>query len=183
MENLKAIVPYLLSSLIIIVIAIAVIRVLNGVIDSMIRREERQESPNTTQLNFMKNSVRVIIYTIAIIMISSSPKRQRLGDLTANTTVIKSKQDMQFQLGDILKISSMDNYEPQFPQVKRLSEPDMLLIKGAIFRYQKYRNQAHQKVIIDLVTHLQEVLDIHKKPKNKVEFLKTLIRDYIVLTR
>jgi len=69
MENLKAIVPYLLSSLIIIVIAIAVIRVLNGVIDSMIRREERQESPNTTQLNFMKNSVRVIIYTIAIIMI------------------------------------------------------------------------------------------------------------------
>jgi len=69
MENLKAILPYLISSLIIIVIAIVVIRVLNGVINSMIKREERQANPNITQLNFMKNSVRVIVYTVAVIMI------------------------------------------------------------------------------------------------------------------
>lgn len=132
---------------------------------------------------FLIVDVMMSIGTIAIIMISSSPKRQRLGDLTANTTVIKSKQNMQFQLGDILKISSLDNYKPQFPQVKNLRESDMLLIKSAIFRYQTYRNEAHQEVIIDLVTRLQEVLDIQENPKNKVEFLKTLIRDYIVLTR
>ena len=59
----------------------------------------------------------------------------------------------------------------------------MLLIKNAVFRYQKYRNPGHADVIRDLVAHLQEVLEITEKPKNKVEFLKTLIRDYIVLTR
>lgn len=132
---------------------------------------------------FLIMDVMLSIGTIAVILISSSPKRQRLGDLTANTTVIKSKQDVEFQLGDILKISSLENYEVQFPEVKNLTEPDMLLIKNAIFRYQKYRNQAHQDVIIALVAHLQKVLDIKEQPKNKVEFLKTLIRDYIVLTR
>jgi uncharacterized RDD family membrane protein YckC len=132
---------------------------------------------------FLIVDVMMSIGTIAVILISSSPKRQRLGDLTANTTVIRAKQNMQFQLGDILKISSLEDYEPQFPQVKNLNEADMLLIKNAIFRYQKYRNPAHAEVIRDLVNHLKEVLDIHEQPKNKVEFLKTLIRDYIVLTR
>lgn len=132
---------------------------------------------------FLIVDVMMSIGTIAIILISSSPKRQRLGDLTANTTVIRSKQAMQFKLGDILKISSLEDYEPQFPQVKNLGEQDMLLIKNAVFRYQKYRNPAHADVIRDLVAHLQEVLEITEKPKNKVEFLKTLIRDYIVLTR
>ena len=132
---------------------------------------------------FLIVDVMMSIGTIAIILISSSPKRQRLGDITANTTVIKTKQDYQFQLNDILKISSLDNYEIQYPQVKKLNEPDMLLIKNAIFRYQKYRNKAHQEVVRDLVTHLQNVLEIDEQPRNKVEFLKTLIRDYIVLTR
>ncbi|MFT5912746.1 MAG: putative RDD family membrane protein YckC [Paraglaciecola sp.] len=132
---------------------------------------------------FLIVDVMMSIGTIAIILINSSPKRQRLGDLTANTTVVRSKKNMQFQLGDILKISSLEDYEPQFPQVKNLNESDMLLIKNAVFRYQKYRNPAHAEVIRDLVNHLKEVLDINEQPKNKVEFLKTLIRDYIVLTR
>jgi hypothetical protein len=132
---------------------------------------------------FLIVDVMMSIGTIAIILINSSPKRQRLGDLTANTTVVRSKKNMQFQLGDILKISSLEDYGPQFPQVKNLNESDMLLIKNAVFRYQKYRNPAHAEVIRDLVNHLKEVLDINEQPKNKVEFLKTLIRDYIVLTR
>lgn len=132
---------------------------------------------------FLIVDVMMSIGTIAIILISSSPKRQRLGDLTANTTVIRSKQAMQFRLGDILKISSLEDYEPQYLQVRKLSESDMLLIKNAVFRYQKYRNPAHGDVIRDLVAHLQDILEIEEKPKNKVEFLKTLIRDYIVLTR
>ena len=132
---------------------------------------------------FLIIDVMLSIGTIAMILISSSPKRQRLGDLTANTTVIRSKQGMQFRLEDILKISSLEDYEPQFPQVKNLSETDMLLIKSTISRYQKYQNPAHAEVIRKLVQHLQSILDIEEMPKNKVEFLKTLIRDYIVLTR
>ena len=38
-------------------------------------------------------------------------------------------------------------------------------------------------MVEDLVTHLMPVLDIEKRPLNRIEFLKTLLRDYIVLTR
>ncbi len=59
----------------------------------------------------------------------------------------------------------------------------MLLIKNIIARYRSYPNQAHQEVVNQLVEKLQQELDINEIPRNKIEFLKTLIRDYIVLTR
>ena len=120
---------------------------------------------------------------LGALLISSSNKSQRLGDMTANTTVIRVKFNLRFQLEDILKINSLEDYEPTFPEVRKLSEKDMLLIKNIIARERKYRNQAHTQVVNDLITKLMDILDIVERPKDKIEFLKTLIRDYIVLTR
>jgi len=120
---------------------------------------------------------------LGALLISSSNKSQRLGDMTANTTVIRVKFNLRFQLADILKINSLEDYEPTYPEVRKLSEKDMLLIKNIIAREKKYRNVAHTQVINELVTKLMDILDLVERPKNKIEFLKTLIRDYIVLTR
>lgn len=120
---------------------------------------------------------------LSILFISSSAKNQRLGDLTANTTVIKLSSDLRFSLPDILKIDSLTEYEPQYPAVTRLTEPDMLVIKSAIRRYQTYRNTAHATIISEVTQRVSNQLAITEIPADKVEFLKTLIRDYIVLTR
>jgi uncharacterized RDD family membrane protein YckC len=120
---------------------------------------------------------------VGALLISSSPKNQRLGDRTANTTVIRTRHSTRFQLQDILKINSLENYTPQYPQVRRLTEPDMLLIKHLLARQRQYPNDAHNAVVQEAVTHISTILDLPETPKNKVEFLKTLIRDYIVLTR
>ena len=120
---------------------------------------------------------------VAALLISSSAKSQRLGDMTANTTVIKVKFNLRFRLEDILKINTLNDYEPSYPEVRRLSEQDMLLIKTIISRHRKHRNRAHQEVVDELVLNLTEQLDIMEPPRDKIGFLKTLIRDYIVLTR
>ncbi len=120
---------------------------------------------------------------IAALLVSSSNKSQRLGDMTANTTVIKVKFTLRFQLEDILKINTLEDYEPSYPEVRRLSEEDMLLIKSIISRYRKHRNRAHQEVVDELVQNLSQQLGLLEKPVDKIGFLKTLIRDYIVLTR
>jgi hypothetical protein len=86
-------------------------------------------------------------------------------------------------LEDILKINTIDDYEPTYPEVRQLSEKDMLLIKTIISRYRKHRNKAHQELINDLVKNLMQQLDVVEPPRDKIAFLKTLIRDYIVLTR
>lgn len=120
---------------------------------------------------------------LAMLLIGSSDKAQRLGDMTANTTVVKTKFNLRFQLADILKINSLDDYEPTYPEVRKLKERDMLLIKSVISRYHKYPNKAHKEALNETVSHLKTILDIDITPKNKIDFLNTLIRDYIVLTR
>ncbi|MEZ5041115.1 MAG: RDD family protein [Saprospiraceae bacterium] len=117
------------------------------------------------------------------LLISSTSHRQRLGDMTANTTVIRTRHHIQFGLEDILKINTLDDYQPQFPAVRQFSEADMLLIKSIIARCTKYPNQAHQKALNELVQNLCTQLEIDTVSRDKIGFLKTLIRDYIVLTR
>ncbi|MBK9338442.1 MAG: RDD family protein [Lewinellaceae bacterium] len=121
---------------------------------------------------------------IGAVLIKTTGKSQRLGDLAANTTVIRIKSTQyQFRLDDILGISTLSNYQPTYPQVRDLGERDMIFIKNVLVRLQRYPNQAHQEVVEDLVTHLMPLLRMEQRPPNRVEFLRTLLRDYIVLTR
>ncbi len=118
------------------------------------------------------------------ILIVTSDRRQRLGDMGANTAVIQNAQKARRTfLSDVLKIQTLENYTPVYPQVRQLSEDDMLTIRQAILRYQKYRNAEHINVIDDLVTHLRGILEVQDPTPDKILFLKTLVQDYVVLTR
>jgi uncharacterized RDD family membrane protein YckC len=120
---------------------------------------------------------------LGAIVISSNSHRQRIGDLTAGTTVIRVRNNFRTRLDEILRINSLDNYTPVYPQVKLLAEKDMLLIKQALSRSRSIGNDVHEDLIHDLTLHLKEVLDIKELPDDATLFLKTLLKDYIVLTR
>ncbi|MEO0339861.1 MAG: RDD family protein [Bacteroidota bacterium] len=120
---------------------------------------------------------------LAAIIISTTAKRQRLGDLTANTTVIRTRNHQNFRLQDILRIGTTEDYEATYPGVKQFSEEDMLLIKKVMDRYQRHFNPAHQQAINQLTDSVSKALEIPAPKDNRLEFLRTVLRDYIVLTR
>ena len=121
---------------------------------------------------------------IGIILIKTTPKGQRLGDMAANTAVIKLQGTYgRFTLGEILNIASISNYQPIYPQVRTLNENDMILIKNTLARYQKYPNEAHASAVDTWSDRLMELLEIPQVATQRTDFLKTLLRDYIVLTR
>jgi uncharacterized RDD family membrane protein YckC len=118
------------------------------------------------------------------ILIVTSDRRQRLGDMGANTAVIQdARKARRTFLIDVLKIQTLNNYTPVYPQVRQLTEDDMLTIRHAIVRYQQHTNEAHKIVLEDLVNHLKNILNIQDPVFDKVTFLKTLVQDYVVLTR
>jgi uncharacterized RDD family membrane protein YckC len=118
------------------------------------------------------------------LLIKTTAKAQRLGDMAANTTLIKlQSSSLAFRLNDILNISSLQNYTPVYPQVRNLSERDMIFVKSVLTRLNTYPNQAHEEMVEDLVTKLMPILGVEHRPFNRIDFLKTLLKDYIVLTR
>ncbi|MBX2891278.1 MAG: RDD family protein [Saprospiraceae bacterium] len=121
---------------------------------------------------------------VGVLLIKTTGKSQRFGDMAANTSVIRLfGSQFNYRLEDILSISSLDSYQPVYPQVRRLSERDMIFIKNLLVRLQRYPNSAHAEAMEDLVTHLMPLLDIEQRPLDRPNFLKTLLRDYVVLTR
>lgn len=121
--------------------------------------------------------------TLACILISSNPNSQRLGEIFSNTIVVRIRPRGQVTLNDILRIDDRQTYIPQFTEMRNFREDDILLIKQSIERFNKYKNAAHREVLIELCEVMKNRLHLEKLPENKMEFLKTCIKDYIVLTR
>ena len=81
-----------------------------------------------------------------------------------------------------MQLNSLENHVVTYPEINQLSEEEMLLIKETAVRYTKYHTEGHSKAISLLVKKLETELDI-KANGTHVEFLNTLIKDYVALTR
>jgi hypothetical protein len=106
-----------------------------------------------------------------------------MGDLVSNTVVVRIIPQLNFKLADILRINTIENYEPKYPEVKRFSEEDMLLVKQTIERARRYPNEAHKKAVLLMVQKLSDQMGTEPPKGDYLGFLRTLVSDYIVLTR
>ncbi|MES2556721.1 MAG: RDD family protein [Bacteroidota bacterium] len=120
---------------------------------------------------------------LAILLAGTTERRQRLGDIMANTVVIRTKDTQIYSLRDLLSIKSQQNHEPTYPAVIRFSDEDMLLIKNTIIRVQRYPNDANKAFAIELANETAQLIGLPETPSKRMEFLKTVLQDYVVLTR
>lgn len=120
---------------------------------------------------------------IASILIASSAKAQRIGDIVANTAVVKIVPNMNLNLKDVLAIHSIDSYKVEYTQAKQLREEDALLIKTTLERYRRFNNTAHQEAVQMLTVKIKDMLGLSAIIPENVKFLQTVLSDYVVLSR
>lgn len=120
---------------------------------------------------------------LALLVSGTTEKRQRIGDIMADTVVIRVKDTQMYGLKDVLSIKNSDNHVPTYPNAIRFSDEDMLLIKNTILRVQRYPNQANKDFAIELANETARLIGLPETPAKKMEFLKTVLQDYVVLTR
>ena len=120
---------------------------------------------------------------VAAIFIASTEKGQRLGDILAQTAIVKNKPEQVYTIKDILNIMDRSKHEPTYLGVTKFTDEDMILIKNAISRVQKYPNEPHKQLVRELAIKAAHELKLAEVPEKKLSFLKTLLQDYIVLTR
>lgn len=121
--------------------------------------------------------------SIAVVFISTTNRSQRLGGILSNTMVVSLRGEMELSLNDILRIADRSQYEPVYPEVYRFSEEEMLTVKHLIDRHQRYSNPAHSGLLKRAAEKCSAVLGLPAAPDDKLTFLKTIVKDYIVVTR
>ncbi len=114
--------------------------------------------------------------------IVSSNYNQRLGDLLANTIVVNVGQLERINYEQLLRIEKMQNDQITYPQVVRLSEESMLVVKETLAKHMEFGNEAYERALQLLSRKMEKELSV-KAQEDKRVFLKTLLKDYISLTR
>jgi uncharacterized RDD family membrane protein YckC len=120
---------------------------------------------------------------VATILVLSSSKGQRIGDMIANTAVVKTVPKTNIDLSDLLSIHQVNKYVPKYLQARKLREEDALLIKATLERFRRFRNDAHAEAIDNLADHIRQTLHIDASEENQPVFLRTVLNDYVVLSR
>ena len=115
--------------------------------------------------------------------ITSGELGQRLGDRLSNTVVVRLRPKQGLMLKQLMEIEQLENYAPRFPQVRQLEESEMLTLKACLDRYQRYRNPAHAETLSLAATKVKQLIGVEQGEMKTLEFVRTLIQDYVVLTR
>jgi len=116
---------------------------------------------------------------VALIAIITSPKNQRLGDMTAGTSVITLKNNVNIN-HTILEDLKQD-YVPTYPTVIKLSDNDARIIKDTFKTAKKSKDY---KTLIKLRTKIVEVLELKEvKHSTDHEFIDVILKDYNYYTQ
>jgi len=116
---------------------------------------------------------------VALIAIVTSPKNQRLGDMTAGTSVIALKNNI--NISHTILEDLKDDYKPTYPNVIKLSDNDARIIKDT---FAKARATRDYQILIKLRTKIKEVVEIKEVyQSNDFEFIDTILKDYNYFTQ
>lgn len=112
--------------------------------------------------------------TITIIL---NGKGQRVGDIAAGTTVLKTSKNNDFKQTVWMDVD--ENYQPRFPEAERLSDKDVQIIKEVI---QATNDSQHRPdTYIQLLSNTREAIERKTNTRSKLpdmDYLAVMIKDY-----
>ncbi len=112
-------------------------------------------------------------YLLAIIMIAVSEKRQRLGDIVANTTLIKTTAKTTIHQTLYVPVAET-NYRVTYPDVEHLKDSDIQLLKEVLINIKKSGNTM---LALQAMRKIETTLNI-KSQHEPVTFLYAVLSDY-----
>lgn len=115
---------------------------------------------------------------VGLISIIVSDKSQRLGDMTAGTSVITLKNNININHTILEEIDT--DYVPTYPLVIKLSDNDARIIKET---FHTARHNRDYQVIYKLRSKVEQVTGIKNQSGNDEDFIKTILKDYNFYTQ
>lgn len=115
--------------------------------------------------------------SLAFLAVVSTEKAQRVGDMIADTSVIRLKQKAAISKTSRLKLP--DGFKGKHPQVRDLKEQDIELLKEVI-RDKTPASFNLQKAAAD---HLSSLLQIVKEDISSKDYLKMIVYEYSYFQR
>ena len=120
--------------------------------------------------------------TLAFFTILINGHGQRLGDIAAGTTVVKTKK--RTQLSDTLYTDIEEGYNPQYPEASRLNDNDISVIKEVLNEANKYDRRTYIKIALKTKNAIRNKMGIELSDDiDTMDFLRRVVKDYNFIHR
>jgi uncharacterized RDD family membrane protein YckC len=114
--------------------------------------------------------------SVGLITILINGKGQRLGDLAANTTVVKLKA--QAKLDDTILHATPVKYEVKFQQVSLLNDKDIAIVKEVLdLNYKQPDAMMYERIIQTTKDAIEKKIGVNSD-LHPLTFLDTVLKDY-----
>lgn len=114
----------------------------------------------------------------AVISVAVTEKKQRIGDIIAGTTLIKTKP--RTTMDELFLNTTDEEYEPIFQEVSNLSDDEITLIHEVISNFKATGNS---NVIYNMALRVKDHLGVSNPlGMNDYDLLQTIIKDYSYVT-
>lgn len=114
----------------------------------------------------------------AIVSVALTEQKQRIGDIVAGTTLVRTKTKL--VLEDLSYIETEDDYEPMFEQVTSLTDKDIALVHEVMQNFSKTGNLM---LVDNMGNRIKKLLGVELPERmNMYGFLTTVLKDYNHLT-
>lgn len=117
---------------------------------------------------------------VAFFSIMINGRGQRLGDMAAGTTVVKTKTDA--NLNDTLYTDIQEGYTPEYPQAAALDDSDIAVVKEVLRDGYKYDRGTQLNILLKTRNAVCKKMGIEAdNDANPRVFLETIVKDYNVV--
>lgn len=133
---------------------------------------------------FLRWLFRFIDFTItmqvgALVCAAVTPNKQRIGDLVAGTTLIKTVPRTSLD-AVVFRPQAADDYDPLFPEVAQLSDSDVTLIHEVIGNFNKSGNNM---LVYKMAMKAKDTMGVQiPEEMDELQFLQAIIKDYNYIT-
>jgi uncharacterized RDD family membrane protein YckC len=115
---------------------------------------------------------------VAIMTIALTSKGQRIGDMLAGTTVVRTNRKT--KIDDTLFMETEEDYRVKYPESVNLSDQDITLLKEVLNRESKTYHESGG-LTMKAALKVKNMLNIHSIDDPRA-FLEDIVRDYNFLT-
>jgi uncharacterized RDD family membrane protein YckC len=114
--------------------------------------------------------------SVGLITMLINGKGQRLGDLAANTTIVKLKTEA--KLDDTILQATPVNYEVKLPEVSNLNDKDISIVKEVLdLNYKNPDAMMYEKILHKTKEAIEKKIRITSN-LHPLTFLDTVLKDY-----
>lgn len=144
---------------------------------SVLLAMEAAERGRDGDLQFLKHFGAALgLLVLDVVLVNTSKKRQRLGDMLAHTILIRTSQEG--NIHDTIFQDVEQNYIPSFPQVMQLSDRDINALKGILDTARRRHDYSMAEMAsIKIQNHLKIQTSL-----SAFDFLEVLLKDYNYLS-